>query len=363
VGTTFITGVPGFIGTRLARRLLEDRDRRLVCLVYPERRLFEKATRFAEEEGDGRVEVLTGDIARPRLALDPKAWDRLRVETEEVFHLAALYNLAAPKDLSYDVNVEGTRNVLDLCAGARQLRRLVHISTIVVSGDREGTVFEHELEMGQRFRNYYEETKYLSEVEVRRRAGDLPVTIVRPAVVIGDSRSGEIDKYDGPYYFIDALARLERHGALGLEARILAAGEAPAVFHLIPVDYLIDVIDAAAAAPEAEGKTFHVIDPNEITVREFRTLVLRRFGVPEFPVRVPIGVLRAAFRVPYVERLARMPRQALDYFDLDVRYDFRNTRELTEARGIRCPRVEEYIDTLIAFVRSHPEVRPQLMKA
>ncbi len=361
--TTFVTGVPGFIGTRLARRLLEDRGRRLLCLVFPDRHLFEKARRFADEEGDERVEVLAGDIAKPRLGLDPKAYDRLRAEVDEAFHLAALYNLAAPKDLSYEVNVEGTRRVLDFCAGARRLRRLVHFSTIVVSGDRTGTIFEHELECGQGFRNYYEETKYLAEVEVRRRAGEIPSVVVRPAVVIGDSRSGEIDKYDGPYYFIDALARAERAGNLGLFTRVLAAGEANALFHLIPVDYLVEVVCAIAESEDATGKTFQVIDPHEITVGEFRSLVLRRFGIPEFPVRVPASVLRAAFRLPYVERIARIPRQTLDYFDLDTRYDFSNTRAVTERRGIVCPRIQDYIDTLIAFVRSHPEVRPQLIKA
>jgi thioester reductase-like protein len=363
VRTTFVTGVPGFIGTRLVRRLLEDRERRLVCLVFPDRNLFDKARRLADEEPDGRVDVIAGDISKPRLGLEPKAYDRLKAEVAEAFHLAALYNLAAPKDLSYEVNVEGTRNVLDLLAGARQLRRFVHVSTVVVSGDRTGTIYEHELEAGQGFRNYYEETKFLSEVEVRRRSGEIPTSIVRPAVVIGDSRSGEIDKYDGPYYFIDALARLERAGALGLQARILAAGEANALFHLIPVDFLIDVMDAVVSSEDALGKTFQVIDPNEITVAEFRSLVLRRFDVPEFPVRVPTRVLKAAFRVPGVEKMARIPRQALDYFDLDARYDSRNTRALCDKFGIECPRIRDYIDTLVAFVRSHPEVRPQLINA
>lgn len=362
---TFITGVPGFIGTRLARRLLADRDARLVCLVFPEPALLEKARAFAAEgNGDGRVEVVPGDIGKPRLGLDRATYERLARETTRVFHLAALYNLAAPRERSYTVNVEGTRHILDFCAAARpSLERLVHISTVVVSGDREGTIYEHELECGQRFRNYYEETKFLSEVEVRRRSGEIPTAVVRPAVVIGDSRSGEIDKYDGPYYFMSALARLERRSAEpSLVARLMAAGNAPALFHIIPVDYLIESIYSVATAPDAIGRTYQVIDPNEMTVGEFRSLILKRFRIPEFPLRVPTAVLKAAARVPGMERVTQMPRQALDYFDLENRYDHANTDAVNARRGVVCPRIPDYIDTLVAFVRSHPEIQPNLIR-
>src|SRR5262249_29404604 len=160
--------------------------------------MLEKARTFASEwNGSNRVELVAADISKPRFGLDADTFDRLRAECSEAYHLAALYNLAAPKDQSYDVNVEGTRHVLGFCEGVKAFRKLVYYSTIVVSGDRTGTIYESDLECGQRFRNYYEETKYLAEVEVRRRQ-DVPSIVIRPAVVIGDSRSGEIDKYDGP---------------------------------------------------------------------------------------------------------------------------------------------------------------------
>ncbi len=362
-GLTFLTGVPGFIGTRLARRLLHDPDRRLALLVYPDRALLDKARAFAAEaEVDGacagRVEVLAGDISRPRLGLDARTYERLEKETTRAFHLAALYNLAAPRQLSYAVNVEGTRNVLDLLERAKGLERLVYFSTMVVSGDREGLVYESELEMGQRFRNYYEETKFLAEVEVRRRLGDVLAAVVRPAVVIGDSRTGAIDKYDGPYYFIRSLVDLERRGKLGLMARLLAAGHAPALFHLVPVDYAVEAACAIEADEGAVGNAHHLIDPHELTVADFRRLVLARFGVRELPIDIPAGLIRTAFRLPGVASFAGMPRQALDYLDHDVRYDHANTDRAVLARGIRCPPIASYLDTLIAFVRSHPKDIP-----
>ncbi|HVY60485.1 MAG TPA: SDR family oxidoreductase [Planctomycetota bacterium] len=356
---TLLTGLPGFIGSRLARKLLDNPDRRLVCLVEPRDVMLERARAFASEwNGGGRVELVPADIAKPRFGLDVTEFDRLRAECSEVYHLAALYNLAAPKRLSYDVNVEGTRHVLGFCEGVKHFRKLVYFSTIVVSGDRTGTILESDLEAGQRFRNWYEETKYLAEVEVRRRAGEVPSVVIRPAVVIGDSRSGEIDKYDGPYYVIAALARLEREGKLGSLGRLMALGRAPARFHLIPVDYLVAATVAIAARPESIGRTHQVIDPNELHVGEFRRLVLERFGVPEFPVSVDPALVRGLMRVPGMERFVGVPRQVFDYLDLENRYDFANTTAALEGSGVACPPLPSYIDTLIAFVRSHPEVKP-----
>lgn len=322
----------------------------------------EKARRFVEEAGGrGRVELVEGDITLPRLGLDAAIWARLRREVNEVFHLAALYNLAAPRRRSFEVNVEGTRRILDFCAGMRALEKLFYVSTIVVSGDRTGTIYEDDLERGQSFRNFYEETKFMAEVEVRRRAADLPVIVVRPAVVIGDSRTGEIDKYDGPYYLIDALVRLERGGRRArILGKILMAGRARAPFHLVPVDFLVETMAAIAEEPRAIGRTFQIVDPRELRVHEVRSLVARRFGLGEAPLELPTRALRMLMRVPAIERWSRTPRQALDYFDLENRYDDRNTRAVTESAGIRCPYLPEYIDTLIDFARRHREIEVQL---
>ena len=355
---TFFTGAPGFIGTRLARKLLEEStERSLSLLVYPEPALLEKARALAtEEETAGRVEVIPGDIRAPHLGLAKRAYERIADEAEEVFHLAALYDISAPREPSYRVNVSGTRHILDLCERMKQLRRLVYFSTFVVSGDRTGIIYEHELQCGQRFRNWYEETKFLAEVEVRRRSGVIPTIIVRPAITVGDSRSGQIEKYDGPYYLIAALARHERHGALGLRTRLLAAGEAQAPFHVIPVDFLIEATCAIAADPASVGKTFHIMDPQEKSLAEFRSMVLDRFGIDEFPVPVSARLLRSLFLIPGVERLARTPRELLDYMDSEAKYDDANTRAVTAKAGIACPPIASYIDTLVAFVRSHPEI-------
>lgn len=360
---TLVTGVPGFIGTRIARRLRSE-GRRLALLVYPQPALLEKARDL------DLGEVVPGDITKARLGLDEATHARLAAEVGEVWHLAALYDLAAPRATSVAVNVDGTRRVLDFCedggggagsGGGEGPRRLVYFSTMVVSGDRTGVVYEHELEMGQSFRNFYEETKHLAEVLVRRRAGLKPV-IVRPAAVVGDSRSGEVDKYDGPYYMIHSLARLEARGGIGWNAALYSIGRAPAPFHLIPVDYLVEAATAIARRPGSAGRTFHVVDREPMSVEDFRSEVLQRFGAPDLRLPFPAGVGRALASIPAVERFFRVPRQVMDYLDLEVRYDDTNTRLALEGTGIRCPPMASYLDTLVAFVRSHLEIRPVLSK-
>jgi thioester reductase-like protein len=359
---TLFTGMPGFIGTRLVRRLLAaERDRGIACIVQPEPAILDKAWAVASEEGaGGRIEVIPGDISKPGLALAPEVRDRLAAEVDEAWHLAALYNLAAPKETSYRVNVDGTRHILDLCERARGLRRLHYVSTYAVAGDRSGVIYERELEMGQRFRNYYEETKFLAEVEVRRRAGEVPAAIIRPAAVVGDSRTGEIDKYDGPYYMIAALARLEREGRIQLLGPMLGLGRAPALFHIAPVDYILDSMLAVRAAPDATGKTFHVVDPDELTVAEVREQIFGRFGVRVPRRNISASLARSLMAVPGMEALARVPRQVFDYFDVMSVIDATNCREVNARAGVVCPPFKSYVDRMVAFVRSRPDVRPVL---
>src|SRR5215211_5696420 len=202
-----LTGFPGFIGKRLAAKLLADRpDLRIAALVEP--RMMDAAQEAAA--GTEGMELVAGDIAQRRLGLDDATYDRLTSEVSHVFHLAAIYNLAVPLAVATRVNVGGTGNVLELCTAADGLERLAYVSTAYVAGTRTGVVYEHELVMGQRFKNHYESTKFQAEVWVRERMRQIPTTILRPAIVVGDSRTGETDKFDGPYYILRAIALAER---------------------------------------------------------------------------------------------------------------------------------------------------------
>src|SRR3712207_2570237 len=208
--TIFLTGFPGFIAGRLVKSLLAS-DARLLLLVQPA--LVERARadllRITREIGaaPGSFVILQGDITRPALGLSEKELETVRRETTTVFHLAAVYDLAVARDVAMRVNVEGTRNVNRLVETLPRLRRYHYVSTCYVAGRRAGLIRETELRHTAGFRNHYEETKYLAEVEVEALKSRLPVTIHRPAVVCGDSHTGETGKYDGIYYLMEYLCK------------------------------------------------------------------------------------------------------------------------------------------------------------
>jgi thioester reductase-like protein len=230
VSVSFVTGFPGFIGRRLVRRLLEDDPHgRVLALVEP--RMLDAAGRAAAAIDADRIELLAGDIARPRLDLDDDEWERACAEVQSVFHLAAIYNLAVPLAAAQRVNVGGTGNVLELCLAAEHLERLVYVSTAYVAGKRRGVVYEHELALGQGFKNHYESTKFHAEVWVRELLDRVPTVILRPAIVVGDSQTGETEKFDGPYYLLRAIARAHASGRA-----VPQFGRSEAAFNVVPVD-------------------------------------------------------------------------------------------------------------------------------
>ena len=186
--TALITGFPGFIGRRLAAKLLAD-DPKLALVALVEPRMVDAARTAADELDPKRLEVVAGDIGQRDLGLGER-YEPLRSEVRRVFHLAAIYDLAVPLQVAQRVNVDGTGNVLDFCLGAKRLERLIYVSTAYVAGWRTGTVYEHELSLGQRFKNHYESTKFQAEVWVRAAIDRVPTTVLRPAIVVGDSQHG-----------------------------------------------------------------------------------------------------------------------------------------------------------------------------
>jgi len=206
----FLTGVPGFLGTRLLRALAQAHpDADFGLLVQPK---FEAKThQVLDTHGlADRAEVLPGDITAPDLGLGAR-YDAVAERITMACHLAALYDLSVPRDLGWRVNVEGTRHVLDLLARSPNLARFGYVSTAYVSGRRTGTLYEDELVHNAGFKNFYEETKYHAEVLVQDRMDEIPTMIFRPGIVVGDSETGETEKFDGPYFVLRALRRLPRY--------------------------------------------------------------------------------------------------------------------------------------------------------
>jgi len=345
VALALLTGFPGFIGTRLVRRLIvDDPDLGIVALV--EGRMVDRAREVAAGIDGRRIEVVAGDIGERDLGLGAQI-ERLRGEVTTVFHLAAIYDLAVPLELAQRVNVEGTGNVLDFCAACERLERHVYVSTAYVAGLRRGVVYEHELVMGQGFKNHYESTKFQAEAWVRERSHEVPTTIIRPAIVVGDSQTGETQKFDGPYYVLRVIARMGR-------APLPQVGRAGAAFNAVPVDFVIDGMVVAARDPGAVGHTLHLVDPEPVSARELTEVFAREYAGRAPSYTASARVTQEALRFDVVRKaLGGTPRESIRYLNHPVRFDTRQATDLLARNGVRCPRFADYAPALVRFFREH----------
>lgn len=338
----FVTGYPGFIGKRLVKYLARKNPQgRITLLVQP--KFVKEAQGYAAEIEGAKVEVLSGDIVDMHLGLAGPEYQRLVQQTTHIFHLAAISYLGMPHDVARKVNVEGTRGVLELARACGRLERLVYFSTTYVSGDRVGVIAEDELELGQGFRNAYEETKYEAERLVAKAKQNLPITIIRPSTVVGDSETGEIDRFEGPYY----LGMLLVLSPLVLPLPLPGNGVAP--LNVVPVDFVVEATWVLAQKPEAAGKTVHLVDPNPMSARRVYELIAERANrkLPRFTLSARAADL--FLRIPGVEKLARPQRAAIQYVNHLVLYNCHTALELLDGTGVRCPPLATYLDKLIDF--------------
>lgn len=349
--TILLTGFPGFIGAQLIPRLLDaDAQAEIVALVEP--RMVARAESAAAEIGRGaRLRIVPGDITRPRLGLDEAAYRALAADTVAVHHLAAIYDLAVPLPIAESVNVEGTQNVIDFCRDCLGLERLNYVSTAYVAGLRRGRVVESDLVAGQAFKNHYESTKFAAEVLVRAAMDEVPTTIYRPAIVVGDSRTGATQKFDGPYFLLRTIAAAVRRGLPPAQP-----GHMRAPFNVVPVDFVIDAIVTGAGDPAFAGETLHLIDPDPIAAAELYRLLCREYAGVTPRLRLPWTLVDASLRVAWMRRLlGGTPRESLEYLHHEVRYDASRATALLGRHGVRCPPTAAYVGPMVRFFREHED--------
>jgi nucleoside-diphosphate-sugar epimerase len=342
-----VTGFPSILASRMIRRIAAEAPDTTIRFLALEKfqRDADALVKELASQGARRVEPLEGDIARMDMGLAGREWTALCAEITDVHHIAAIHFLGVDPATLEAVNVGGTREVVDLCKNAPRLLRLHFWSTAMVSGDRHGVVRESEVDCGQGFHNEYERTKLAAEKVLRRLGGSLPFTVYRPSHVVGDSRTGEIDRFDGPYHIITGILRSPIDVALPLPTR------ADAPLHLVPVDYVIDAAWAIGQREDARGATVHLVDPQPLPAREVFSLVAKVAHRREPRGFIPAPVTRALLRAPGVERLGRSTLGFVETMATDVTYDASVAQELLAGSGIECPRFESYVETLVAWVR------------
>lgn len=364
--TVFLTGFPGFLGSALVGRLLDrhDSETTVTCLVQPKYR--DTAESRADElegehEADGRIELVEGDITESDLALADE-YDRLQEDILEVYHLAAIYDLAMDRAPGKAVNIDGTRHVLEFAAGVDDLDRFHYVSSVVVGGDYEGRFTEAMLQEGQNFHNYYETTKHMAEVAVQERMDEVPTTIYRPGVAVGDSETGETQKYDGPYPFIEMLLDQGNTAVLPV-----VYGAQNAEFNVVPRDYIVDAIAHLSGLDESEGEVYHLADPDPPTTVEMLKILGEAAGktrtvvLPILPKGLTAGLVASLGRFSDDARETAQSG-ALSYYTWEPSFDCTNAQRDLEGSDVECPAFEDYAENLVAFVRENPDVGAEAMR-
>jgi len=351
--TIFVTGFPGFLARRLVRRLARDKSS-FILLTQAE---FLETARQAVDSIVGRngasaenFTLAAGDITKPDLGLPPETAERVQHEATSIFHLAAIYDLAVDCNVASHVNVEGTLNVNQFAKSVRNLRRYNYISTCYVAGKREGLILETELHHDKGFRNHYEETKYLAELEVDSLKSELPITIHRPSVVCGHSETGETAKYDGIYYLIHYLRKWPR----GLT--LLNIGNKEVRLNMVPFDYVIDAMVALSRDERAIGATVHLADPTPLTTEELFDSISQVIKGRDSLATVPAGIVYPVLMLPFAPKITGLPHSAVPYFFLEQTYDTTMARELLAPHGISCPPFADYVEHLVNFVAENPRL-------
>lgn len=344
--TILVTGLPQYTTRRFLEHAARQEPSSVFYLLVPERALPGARKLVASLPGrKDRFRLLEGEPRKIDLGLSGAEWRALTEEVQVIHHMAAVYHLGVDRAVAEAVNVGGTAELLELARSARRLERFVFYSTVSVSGDYRGVWTEEDLDRGQRFDNHYAETKHRAERLLRRRGEGLPITVLRAPVIVGDSTTGEIDRFDGPYQLMLLFI------ALPVDLGLILPGRAERLVNLVPVDFFVEAAYAIASQPEASGRTFHVVDPEPLPMaRVFEQVALAsERKVPRG--YVPARLSRALLKTPGFERFADSPMAALDLFTADVVYASSGAQELLREAGVRCPRLPDYVDNLVAFLR------------
>jgi long-chain acyl-CoA synthetase len=352
--TLLLTGATGFVGMELLARLATapaGSSPRVLALIRAEddadatRRLHETLLSVfgAVAPYADRVTAVAGDLERPGLGIDP----RLAASVTEIVHGAASVSFELALDRARAINVEGTRRVLAFAARCTRLRRLTYISTAYVAGRHRGVFGEDDYDLGQRFRNPYEQSKFEAEGLVRAAgAAGMPVTVVRPSIVVGDRHSGWTASFNVLYWPLRALAK-------GAYPILPARRGAPV--DVVSVDYVADAICALHRMPGAAGGTFALTaSEHASSIGELLDLAVERFGCRRPPLVSPVAYRRAlhplATRIGPARRrrFLRATAVYLPYFAMGVRYDDARTRAALGAAIAPAP-LHTYFDRLVDY--------------
>jgi thioester reductase-like protein len=347
----FVTGATGFIGRRLVERLLERREGTVYVLVREQSagRLDEMIERWSMVTGKAaaeRVQPVVGDLRRPLLGVENEQVAELRGTIEHFFHLAAVYDMTAPAERNTAVNVGGTTHAVEL-ARAVGATRLHHVSSIAAAGTYRGVFTEDMFDEGQRLPSPYHRTKFESERIVREQPY-VAWRVYRPGIVVGDSRTGEMDKIDGPYYFFKAIQRMRQL----LPQWTPLIGPDLGYTNVVPVDWVAGALEHIAHQPDLDGRAFHLTDPRPQRVEELLNELASAAHAPRFALSIdkrltnpiPKWPLKLGLALPPLRQARKLalrelgiPEEVLAHMELVPRFDTRETQRALAGTPLEQP--------------------------
>ena len=358
----FITGATGFIGKRLVGKLLERDDARIFFLVRqhdPERL---QALYDYWGCDDSQVTPVVGDLTQDLLGVSAADRRKLGKKTTHFFHAAAVYDLSADAESQLKVNVEGTRQAVRF-AEAIGAKHFHLFSSIAAAGMYEGVFREDMFEQAEGLDHPYFKTKHDSEGIVRAEC-KIPWRVYRPAIVVGDSRTGEMDKIDGPYYFFKLIQKLRRL----LPAWMPAIGIEGGRINLVPVDFVVDAVDHIAHLKGEDGRCFHLVDPRPRRVGDVLNIFARAGHAPQMSVRINAALLgfipkymrKGLLALTPVRRVRNvlmkelgLPDDILSFVNYPTRFDSRETERALKGTRIAVPPLEDYAWRLWDYWERH----------
>jgi NAD(P)-dependent dehydrogenase (short-subunit alcohol dehydrogenase family) len=351
--TYFVTGASGFIGKRLVKKLLERKGTTVYFLIRAEsKKKLPKLMSFWGADAEKRCIPVTGDLAKPGLGVSAADKTKLKGKIKHFFHLAAVYDMTASAEENETINVLGTQHAVDL---ANEIKAGVfqHMSSIAVAGNYEGVFREDMFDEAKEYLDHpYMRTKHDSEAYVRQNC-KMPWRAYRPGVVLGDSKTGEIDKIDGPYYFFKLIQRMRQI----LPPWMPALGVEGGRMNMVPVDFVVNATDHIAHAKGHDRKAFHLTDPSPLRIGDSLNIFARAAHAPQMALRInaalfgfiPQSVMKGMMSLPPVRRIKNavmkdlgIPEDTLSFINYPVRFDCRDTLKVLEGTKIEVPQLEDY---------------------
>ncbi len=351
----FLTGLPHFFAYKLLNKILED-DFFIKIFVLIKKEHTKKLQNYINKKlsasQGSRIVILEGDVIAVDLGLSGEEYSIVTKETTHIYHMASRYFYGMDETIAHKVNVIGTRHTIELAVNTKKLVRFNFYSTAFVSGNKEGVIMEDELTLPKKFNNHYEKTKYEAEKLVRSFINKIPTTIYRPSIIVGDSINGKIDKFKGPYYLI----KLFMYSNLILP--MPKNGKTP--INIVPIDFVINSLYYLSLNPKAKGKTFHLVDPNPITVRQIADILSTK--VDKNKKYHTIGttsslILGIIFKIPILDKLLINQKTAFEFLYQNKTYSTINTLELLDGTGIKCPPFNTYVDSLLKYLKEVQQKR------